>query len=114
MESNIGERFTNLVNEAKAEDAVEEAIAAFWSVIVEKYPDIKSGDYAPMMEGVMYQQAGEWLEHWLDCNADRCEDCGKKILSAEDACYEMARVSCKKCFSKTFAPTEDEWWDAIR
>ena len=74
MESNIGERFTNLVNEAKAEDAVEEAIAAFWSVIVEK--------------------------HWLDCNADRCEDCGKKILSVKDACFEMANMTCVNCFSK--------------
>jgi len=87
-------------NEAKAEDAIEDAVAAFWAVIVEKYPEIKSGDYMPMMEGLMYQQAGEWLEHWLDCNADRCEDCGKKILSTQDACYEMASITCSSCFSK--------------
>ena len=85
-------------DEARSEEAVEEAIEAFWAVIVDKYPEVKSGDFEPMMEGLMYKQAGEWLEHWLYCNADRCEDCGKQILSTEDACYEMARLSCSSCF----------------
>lgn len=43
----------------------------------------------------------------------KCEQCGC-VVSPDKACYEMARVSCEKCFAKTFAPTEDEWWDAIK
>lgn len=86
------------LDEARSEEAVDVAIEAFWAAIVEKYPEIKSGDFTPMMQGLMYAQAGEWLEHWLDCNAGHCEDCGKKILSAEDSCYEMANLICSGCF----------------
>jgi hypothetical protein len=100
MTSDTADRFTNLVDEARSEDAVEVAIEAFWAVMVEKYPEIKSGDFDPWMEHLMIQQASEWLEHWLDCNADRCEDCGKKILSVKDACFEMANMTCVSCFSK--------------
>ena len=100
MTSDTTDRFTSLVDAARTEDAVEAALEAFWAVMVEKYPEIKSGDYDPFMYGIMVQQAGEWLEHWLNCNADRCEDCGKKILSVKDACFEMANMTCTSCFSK--------------
>lgn len=54
--------------EARIEHAVDTAINSFWEVMVEEFPEVTSGDFDPMYEGIMYRQATEWLEHWLSLN----------------------------------------------
>lgn len=68
-----GNKMTSLLKiemEAKIEEAVDKALEKFWSSIVESFPEISGGDFDPMYEGVMYQQATNWLEHWLSCNGE--------------------------------------------
>lgn len=60
---------TNVEIEARVEHAVDTAIASFWEIVVEQFPEITGGDMDPMYEGVMYAQATEWIEHWLSLNS---------------------------------------------
>lgn len=55
--------------ETRIEDAVGEALQAFWAAVVEKFPEITTGDYDPMLEGIMYAEAEEWVAEWLRMNA---------------------------------------------
>ena len=56
---------------ARIEVAVEEALQAFWTSVAESYPEVTSGDFDPMLEGLMISQASEWVEHWVAMNAPR-------------------------------------------
>lgn len=55
--------------ESRIEDAVGEALEAFWWAIVNKFPEVTTGDYDPMLEGIMYAEAEEWVAAWLRLNA---------------------------------------------
>jgi hypothetical protein len=55
--------------EARIEDAVGEALQAFWLAVAEKFPEVTTGDYDPMLEGIMYAEAEEWVGEWLRMNA---------------------------------------------
>lgn len=59
---------TKVEIEARIEKAVDAGIISFWERVVEEFPDVKSGEYDPMYEGVMWAQATEWIEHWLSLN----------------------------------------------
>lgn len=54
--------------QARLEEAIERALDKFWDSVGESFDEIGSGDFDPMYEGVMYQQATEWVEHWLSLN----------------------------------------------
>ena len=53
----------------RIEAAVEEANAAFWSVIVEHFPEATTGDFLANCEDPMT----EWVTHWVHLNADKPE-----------------------------------------
>lgn len=55
--------------EARIEETVEGALQAFWAAVVEKFPEVTTGDYDPMLEGIMYAEAEEWVAGWLRMNA---------------------------------------------
>jgi hypothetical protein len=56
--------------EARIEKAAGDALEAFWTSVVESFPEIKSGNYDPMFEGLMYSEAEDWIQHWLDMNVE--------------------------------------------
>lgn len=88
--------------DARIEEAIQKAIESFWGSVVQSFPESEGGDFDPMYEGVMYQQATDWLRHWVELNCQACEKCGK-LVEEKDACYEMAAVSCSGCFSEQFS-----------
>jgi hypothetical protein len=57
----LGEEFTAQVNEVcpekKLDDITEKARDAFWAVIAESFPEVKTGDYPPDVT----------LQHEEDC-----------------------------------------------
>lgn len=60
--------------DARIEEAVLYGIQAFWDKVVQSFPESEGGDFDPMYEGVMYQQATQWLEHWLTLNSPLLDD----------------------------------------
>jgi cytoplasmic iron level regulating protein YaaA (DUF328/UPF0246 family) len=56
--------------EARIEEAAGKALEAFWGSIVESFPEATSGDFEPMLQGLMYSQAEDWIAHWLDMNTN--------------------------------------------
>lgn len=54
--------------QGRLEEAIDKALEEFWDSIGHSFDEIGSGDFDPMYEGVMYQQATEWVEHWLSLN----------------------------------------------
>ncbi len=53
---------------ARIEYAAEKALEAFWAAIVEEFPEITTGDFDPMLEGVMTSEAEGWVTHWFAVN----------------------------------------------
>jgi len=68
MKGKTMKSLTKIEIEARIEKAVDAGIISFWERVVEEFPDVKSGEYDPMYEGVMWAQATEWIEHWLSLN----------------------------------------------
>ena len=60
--------------DARIEEAIDKAIESFWGSVVQSFPESEGGDFDPMYEGVMYQQATQWLEHWLTLNSPLLDD----------------------------------------
>ena len=56
--------------EARIEEAAGNALEAFWASIVESFPEATSGDFEPMMQGLMYSQAEDWIAHWVAMNVE--------------------------------------------
>lgn len=60
--------FTEMLTSARIEVAAEKALEAFWAAVVEEFPEITSGDFDPMLEGVMTSEAEGWVKHWFTVN----------------------------------------------
>jgi hypothetical protein len=56
--------------EARIEEAVEAGLEGFWAEVVKVFPEATSGDFDPMLEGVMYSSMTEFVRHWLILNSN--------------------------------------------
>lgn len=48
---------------------VEEALDAFWEVIVEKFPQATTGDLSPLAYHQLQMAAENAVKEWVNCNA---------------------------------------------
>ena len=46
----------------------EEALDAFWAVIVKRYPQAKTGDLSPLTTVALSMAAEDAVEEWVTCN----------------------------------------------
>jgi hypothetical protein len=61
------------VEEARIEEVTEKALQAFWKSVAESFPEIKEGDFDPMLEGLMSSNASGWVSLWVENNSPRKE-----------------------------------------
>lgn len=67
--------------ETRIEDAVGEALEAFWAAVAQKFPEVTTGDFDPMLAGIVYARAEDWVAEWLRMNAaDKIADEDKILL----------------------------------
>jgi len=57
-------------NEARMAEAIEDAEIAFWSVIVDAYPEATHGDFSPEATFALDAALKEAVTLWLEWNAD--------------------------------------------
>lgn len=56
------------VDSHRTEDAVHDALQAFWGVIAEKFPEVASGDFDMGATFEMHEKAEGWVRSWLFWN----------------------------------------------
>jgi hypothetical protein len=61
------DKMDEAVNSRAIEDAVEDGMEAFWSVVAKKFPQVKSGDFGPdetmALESAMKIAVSQWLSN---------------------------------------------------
>ncbi len=54
--------------EERLNEITDAALEAFWAVVVNRYTEIKSGDFDPFIDWQMNEAARSWVRHWLSVN----------------------------------------------
>ena len=62
--------------------------------------DDPNGLLIPSKQSVLCVDCIESVYFWpvIEERVHLCEACGAVVFDGEDACYELARVSCQACF----------------
>lgn len=55
--------------EKRFDTATQDALDAFWNVIAQRYPEIRTGDMGPDEVFTMQAQAEQWVRWWLENNS---------------------------------------------
>jgi len=98
-------------NTKRLTEARKEAESAFWSVIVEHFPEADDGDFL-MNTDVM----DEWIQHWVESNADPIEEEDEPMtdkiayLVTESGMDGMGKMNIT--FASFDETARDAWYDA--
>lgn len=62
-------KVTATIDAARIKKIAQDAELAFWDVVAEALPEIKTGDFPPLESNNMSQQMTKWIELWVSENS---------------------------------------------
>jgi hypothetical protein len=81
------------INLRELEELAEAAMIAFWRVVAERYPEIRTGDFPPEAEHEFASAAELAIRRWLDFNPPaRADHEGRLLTDPDFAAAERRRA----------------------
>jgi hypothetical protein len=81
------------LSRAELEELAEAAMIAFWRVVAERYPEIRTGDFPPDAEHEFASAAELAIRRWLDFNPPaRADHEGRLLTDPDFAAAERRRA----------------------
>lgn len=82
------------------ERVVDKASAAFWKVVAQSFPEIKSGDFDPGETIKMEDQMVQWVKKWYEWNIEQEEDDGVMYDVCNDYSLDPVEPGTMKNFKE--------------
>lgn len=90
------------ITEERIDQAVEKASDAFWAAVVEQFPEIKSGDFAPIDTIVWGTACKRAIVHWLEYNREPDQtDLGEWVPAKELTELRRKAAECLDLWHRT-------------